>query len=655
MKILASVKLSEHKYKTPEGYLVCQDAILARTGKQTYMKSELYPDCADDHSEIEIDRKSEQVFAPNTLASFEDKPITLDHPQENVNPENYNELSVGHVRNIRKAVVDGQEVMIGDLVFTSQEAIDAVENGDMSDLSCGYDCDITEGDNPEQINIRGNHIALCEEGRAGVARIIDSKAKVKDEIFMKKEDVIEKCNEYGNQFIERFHKAYNSKKDDVISLFINEMSLVLKAIKNISIKETESPIRKIDLLDWFFTCGSSPEVIIPEMSEDEIDAYDSFAVDVANGVPVEEAFKKVASTKVKDVEPKKGERKKAFLSRFMSETAKEYPDEKQRYAVANSYWERAHDAINRLPKEDKKRLANYFDMISTFTGRDMTISEILRPLYGKGYHFTRESIDGWNKMNDGMYRKDYIFSFDDYDDQFKICLYADPNKDWQVTEVLAYFLDEPKKKTEDSRAKVSDSVSRGTFIQEFGKQGDQYKIQKIDGNVIFAEEVITGKLVLFKKDKENIDWATITKSEINDSVPVVESSKLSPEIPKIKEALDAEGISYKDIKEEDNALKIVLDENYDKKKLVKTLKEKYDFEIDDEKVFVYDVFLKDANYSRKFYVKRLNQLEEALKKLDKEKSLDENNREYDRMREKAKEEIESQMDKYEKILEDFDE
>ena len=92
-----------------------------------------------------------------------------------------------------------------------------------------------------------------------------------------------------------------------------------------------------------------------------------------------------------------------------------------------------------------------------------------------------------------------------------------------------------------------------------------------------------------------------------------------------------------------------------KKKVVKLLKEKYDFEIDDSNIFVYDVFLQDATYTRKFYVKRLNQLEEKLKSLKKEKSLDENNREYDNMREKTIDLVESQIDKYEKILEEFDE
>ena len=178
-KILTKIKLSEHKYKTPEGYLICQDAVLARTGKQEYLKSEVYPNFMGEDTPIMVDRKPEQVFAAETLASFEDKPITVEHPDESVTPENYSELAVGHTRNIRKGKYNGQDVMVGDLVITDADAISRIENGEMTELSCGYDCDITEGDNPEQINIRGNHVALCEQGRAGIAKIIDSK-KIKD-------------------------------------------------------------------------------------------------------------------------------------------------------------------------------------------------------------------------------------------------------------------------------------------------------------------------------------------------------------------------------------------------------------------------------------------------------------------------------------------
>jgi len=42
--------------------------------------------------------------------------------------------------------------------------------------------------------------------------------------------------------------------------------------------------------------------------------------------------------KVIDIKPRKGESKQDFISRFMSATKEEYPDQKQRLAVAYSYW-----------------------------------------------------------------------------------------------------------------------------------------------------------------------------------------------------------------------------------------------------------------------------------------------------------------------------
>lgn len=175
MKILVSEKLSEHKYKTPEGYLICTDAILARTGKQTYTKDEVFGD--GDNTEIDIDRPYEQVMNEKTIASFENKPVTFDHPEEDVNVGNYKDYAIGYVRDVHQGKVNGQDVILGNLVITDQDAIDVVESGEHTDLSCGYDCDIKDsGDgNYFQSNIRGNHVALCKEGRAGMARIVDSR------------------------------------------------------------------------------------------------------------------------------------------------------------------------------------------------------------------------------------------------------------------------------------------------------------------------------------------------------------------------------------------------------------------------------------------------------------------------------------------------
>lgn len=173
MKILINERLSKHRCKTPEGYLICTDAILARTGKQTYRKNEIFKD-SDDETEIEVDRTEDEVFSPQTLASFENKPVTVEHPDEDVNVHNYKEYAVGFVRDVHRGEVNGQPVILGNLVITDEQTIQEIENGEHTDLSCGYDCDIADEANPCQRNIRGNHVALCEQGRAGIARIVDS-------------------------------------------------------------------------------------------------------------------------------------------------------------------------------------------------------------------------------------------------------------------------------------------------------------------------------------------------------------------------------------------------------------------------------------------------------------------------------------------------
>lgn len=174
MKVLIKEKLSPHKSKTPEGYLICRDVILGRTGTQTYRRDEIYPECGDS-SEIEVLRDAQDVFAPETIASFENKPLTCEHPEEDVTPENHNQYSVGFVRDVHQGKADGADVLLGNLVVTDAEIIKDIENGIRTDLSCGYTCDIVGDDRPAQKNIRGNHVALCSHGRAGNARIIDSK------------------------------------------------------------------------------------------------------------------------------------------------------------------------------------------------------------------------------------------------------------------------------------------------------------------------------------------------------------------------------------------------------------------------------------------------------------------------------------------------
>lgn len=335
MKMLIKEKISPHKSKTPEGYLVCRDAILGRTGSQEYRKCEIFNDCADDTSTIQVLRDSVEVFSPEAIASFENKPITCEHPDEDVTPDNYKDYAVGFVRDVHQGKVDGEDVLLGNLIITDSDIINDIENGIRTDLSCGYTCDITDEAHPRQVNIRGNHIALCSQGRAGIAKIVDS--------FDEKEERLPKLP---------------MRLRSVISRELGRMS---GFVHNPNYEVTD---------------------FIKELSEKII-------VD------------------------------------------------------------------------------------------------------GKLITFTRESINGWNKMGDGMMRKDYIYSVDGYDNTILISLYADPDT-YDSTEVNAYFRDSlDKRKTKEAFEKnIKTEIKAGKDPKQ--AVAIAYSVKEKDALKITAEEIVPG-------------------------------------------------------------------------------------------------------------------------------------------------------------------
>lgn len=165
---------------TPEGYLLCRDVPLARIGKLLYGDGEV-PVTADSSGLIIIERDEDVLFDPRTVASFEGKPVTDDHPADWVTPENWKELSNGTAHNVRRGEDVDSDCLIADLLITDKDTIDAVM-GDKVEISLGYDADYTEISVGKgiQTNIFGNHIALVDKGRCG------SRCKIGDSFMAKK-------------------------------------------------------------------------------------------------------------------------------------------------------------------------------------------------------------------------------------------------------------------------------------------------------------------------------------------------------------------------------------------------------------------------------------------------------------------------------------
>ena len=155
--------ISPNKTETVEGYLVCRNVPIARTGAQEYTARELMLD-GDPERPVVVDRRPEDVFEPAVLASFEGKPVTDGHPPENVGPENYTAYSRGHVQNVRR---EG-DYIVADLYINDKALASDIQNGVKREVSCGYTCNyVPDGAGYRQERIRGNHVAVVPRGRAG--------------------------------------------------------------------------------------------------------------------------------------------------------------------------------------------------------------------------------------------------------------------------------------------------------------------------------------------------------------------------------------------------------------------------------------------------------------------------------------------------------
>ena len=93
-------RLSENiSRREPEGYLLCLNVPVARTGTQEYLPEEL--GLSGRGELIPVYRPEEEVFSPETIASFEGMPVTNDHPPNGVDSGNIRALQKGD----RKSVV----------------------------------------------------------------------------------------------------------------------------------------------------------------------------------------------------------------------------------------------------------------------------------------------------------------------------------------------------------------------------------------------------------------------------------------------------------------------------------------------------------------------------------------------------------------------
>lgn len=224
-------KISDNiRKREPEGYLICVNVPIARSGTQQYLQDEIGQ---RGEKTVTVFRPEEEVFSPATMASFEGMPVTNDHPdsEEGVTADNISFLQKGHCQNVRRGTGKDKDLLIADLLITDPQTIQEIMDG-KREISCGYNYVLDEEDGKlTQRQIRGNHIAIVDKGRAGHRVCIKDSAPA--------------INERRNQkMAKKNHSKILAKMlaKWAVDADPEELEEAVDAIEDITTEEVETPV-----------------------------------------------------------------------------------------------------------------------------------------------------------------------------------------------------------------------------------------------------------------------------------------------------------------------------------------------------------------------------------------------------------------------------
>lgn len=166
-------KISDNITLLSDGCLLCRNVRIARTGQYKYLREELG---LEGNGVVEVYREPEEVFDKVAIASFNGKAFTDTHPACDVTADNWQMYSKGEVTNVRRGTGEDEGYLLADILVRDPITINEIQSGAKREISAGYECEYVENNGKiYQKNIRGNHVALVQAGRAG------SQVRIKDE------------------------------------------------------------------------------------------------------------------------------------------------------------------------------------------------------------------------------------------------------------------------------------------------------------------------------------------------------------------------------------------------------------------------------------------------------------------------------------------
>ena len=282
--------ISPNQLETGEGFLICRNVPVARTGMQEYVGSEIGLDTSE---VVEVWRPEEEVFDPAAMASFEGKPVTNNHPTELVTPDNVARYEMGHMQNVRRGSGEFVDFLVGDLHIHDAELINAVRSGKRQ-ISCGYECEYIEKDGKiYQTHIRGNHVAVVDEGRAG------AKAAIMDSINSNQPEKAERTRRMGKKssILKLFGLAAAGKSEEELNRLALDTADALEEQAEVKAEET-APVAA----DQTSAEEKPAELTEKEQAKVETEIKDAVSIETLN-----EKLDKLISLLTPKAEPEKAE------------------------------------------------------------------------------------------------------------------------------------------------------------------------------------------------------------------------------------------------------------------------------------------------------------------------------------------------------------
>lgn len=377
MKAYYGDRFSPHMTRTPEGYLICHDVSIARTGTQQYLPKELG---LEGEGLITVFRNENEVFKPAAIASFEGKPVTDNHPPVDVMPDNYSIYTKGVVQNVRRGNGDQQDKILADLIIYDANLIAEIESG-KREISCGYDC-IYKNNNDGtyyQANIIGNHVAVVDNGRAG------STVSIKDE----KPKGVKQVNKKDNIF-KRMYNTYikNAEPDEIA-----EATRAMDSMENCNQPENppkaedEDPIAK--LTDAVNTLCSRMDAleqnIQPKVETNSLDELENELAGEKTEDEPDESSVTVEPEQINDEDEIAGEEPKHVAPATTDK------------AVALNIVRAMKPVVATLPKEQRKKMA---DSLSKIVRDAMQVKSTQKLIGGYGVLAKpKKTVDNVKLMN----------------------------------------------------------------------------------------------------------------------------------------------------------------------------------------------------------------------------------------------------------------